>query len=76
MVFDRRNINVQCVACNRFGTGATKAGYDAFMRAKYGQDVMDELVRLSKQPRQYTKDELAELYVQLSEELSELKGSK
>ena len=72
VVLDRRNINAQCVACNRFGTGATKAGYDEFMRRTYGQDVMDELRRKSSEIKQWTKDELAELYVQFSEELSKI----
>lgn len=61
---DKRNCHPQCVACNRFdSTGKSKHGYDAFMRECYGQEVMDELVRLSNTSRQFTRDELAEMYV-------------
>lgn len=62
-LFDPRNCHPQCVACNRFGRGPVKAGYDAFMRARYGQEVMDELVRLSNTSKQWTREELAEMYV-------------
>lgn len=69
-IFDPRNCHPQCVACNRFGVGAVAAGYDTFMRTKYGQEVMDELVRLSNTTKQWTREELAKMYVQFREELT------
>lgn len=69
-IFDARNCHPQCVECNRFGVGAVRAGYDEFMRKRYGQEVMDELVRLSNTTKQWTREELANLYVMFREELT------
>ena len=72
-IFSPMNCHPQCHACNRFGAGPVKANYDEFMRRVWGQEVMDELIRLSNTPKQWTRDELAELYVGYLEELNELK---
>lgn len=72
VIFDNRNCHPQCVSCNQFGRGPVKAGYDEFMRRTYGRDVMDELIRLGNTPKQWTRDELAEMYVSYREEINEL----
>ena len=41
--FDERNINAQCKHCNAFLQGNTLAYLD-FMKNKYGQKVIDELI--------------------------------
>lgn len=47
--FDERNCHVQCRKCNRLEQGKTKQ-YTLFMRARYGQAVIDELKIKSRQP--------------------------
>ena len=68
-VFHPFNCHAQCVGCNRFGAGPVKANYDEFMRRTYGQETMDELVRLSNTSKQWTRWELAELYVSFLDDL-------
>lgn len=47
--YDERNCHVQCRKCNRLEQG--KVGqYTLFMRARYGQAVIDELKAKSRQP--------------------------
>ncbi len=45
--FDERNINTQCKSCNGFQQGNVPRYY-AFMLAKYGQGVIDQLKWLDK----------------------------
>lgn len=40
--YDERNCHVQCRKCNRLGQGNMKQ-YTLFMRARYGQAIIDEL---------------------------------
>ena len=76
VIFDPRNCHPQCALCNKFGLGAVKANYDEFMRRTYGQEVMDELKRLGNTTKQWTKDELAELYVGYREEINEIEKTR
>jgi len=69
VIFDPRNCHPQCAACNQYEAGPVNAGYDDYMRRRYGQQVMDELKRLSQTTKQWTREELAELYVSYREEL-------
>ena len=71
-IFDARNCHPQCHSCNRYPGGLVSVGYDKYMRERYGQQVMDELIRLGNQPKQWTREELAELYVGYLEELNKL----
>jgi len=57
-VLDERNVNPQCKYCNRFPTADTLIRYTAWMVKTYGQDVVDELQRLKKTHRKWTKEEL------------------
>lgn len=61
VVFEPRNVHPQCVSCNRYQSGPVKANYDRFMELTYGREVMDELIRKSKEIKQFTREELAEL---------------
>ena len=60
VLFDERNVHPQCVKCNMFNGGAKVAYYD-FMRAKYGQEVIDELKVLDKTDRKFTREELIDM---------------
>jgi len=53
-----------------------KAGYDDFMRRTYGQEIMDELIRRGNTSKQWTREELAELYVSYREELTRLEADE
>ena len=46
--YDERNCHVQCRRCNRLEQGRTRQ-YTLFMRARYGQAVIDELTIKSRQ---------------------------
>ena len=73
VIFDGRNCHPQCVACNQYGVGPVKAGYDDFMRRKYGAKALRELIRLANTTKQWTREELAELYVGYLEAIRETK---
>lgn len=61
-IFDERNCHPQCSQCNQFDSdGTAKVRYNVFMLNTYGQKVMDELVRLGNETKQFTREELAEL---------------
>ena len=47
--YDERNCHVQCRKCNRLGQGMMKQ-YTLFMRARYGQSVIDELKAKARDP--------------------------
>ena len=47
--FDERNCHVQCRKCNRLGQGMMTQ-YTLFMKARYGQSVIDELKAKSRDP--------------------------
>ena len=62
VIFDERNCHPQCVNCNQFDNdGTAKVKYNVFMIDRYGQNVVDELVRLGNTDKSYTREELAEL---------------
>jgi hypothetical protein len=54
-----KNAAVQCGACNVLRRG-NYAEYTAYMLRKYGQEVIDELIRLKRQPVKMTAAELEE----------------
>ena len=60
ILFDERGVHPQCYHCN-VGLKGNPRKYDAFMKKKYGQKVIDELDRLDTQLKQFTKEELQEL---------------
>lgn len=45
--YDERNMNLQCVYCNNWGEGK-KPEYSLFLIAKYGQGIVEELIKQSK----------------------------
>lgn len=62
ILFDERQIHPQCRSCNDHGSGNRNA-YNVFMRAVYGQGVIDELERRKNQSYQPTREELCQIRV-------------
>lgn len=62
--WDERNAGVQCTACNQFNDGE----YDkmkAYLILRWGEEVVNEVIRLSKQEiklMQFEIDEIAEKF--------------
>jgi hypothetical protein len=55
--FDERNINAQCIKCNRYLSGNGRH-YLRGMIAKYGQEITDELESKEKENHKWTIEEL------------------
>ncbi len=61
ILFDEECVNGQCYNCNIRFKGNWPA-YLAFMKEKYGQEVVDKLLLQSKQVRKFTVEELEQKY--------------
>ena len=70
--FDFRNINFQCVRCNKY-LGGNLVNYTLWMLDKYGKKTVEELKKISNQPRYFTVRELKEIIEDLKQKLLELK---
>lgn len=57
ILFDERNVHVQCYRCNVLLKGNPRK-YDKFMRETYGPEVIEELERLDIQTKQFTREDL------------------
>jgi hypothetical protein len=71
ILYDERNVHAQCYLCNMILKGNPRK-YDAFMRAKYGQDVIDELDSMDADMRRWTPAELLELIQHYKQRVKEL----
>lgn len=60
ILFDERNCHFQCKLCNGPLKGNPRK-YDAFMKRKYGQEVIDELDRLDTVIKSFDREELQQL---------------
>ncbi len=60
ILFDPRNCHSQCLRCN-IHLKSNPRKYEAFMKRKYGQKVIDELDRLDNELKQFTREELQTL---------------
>jgi hypothetical protein len=69
--FDERNINAQCIKCNRF-LGGNARHYLKGMIKKYGQEVVDELESQEFTIRKWRADELIDLIQDYKLKLKEL----
>jgi hypothetical protein len=69
--FDLRNINTQCYRCN-INLGGNGAEYYPFMLDKHGQEVIDELRRLSRTTVKFTKADYEEMIVEMKAKIREL----
>ena len=55
--FDERNVNPQCIKCNYFLSG-NDAVYLSWMVDVHGQGVVDELMKMKRELKTWTIDEL------------------
>ena len=60
ILFDERNVHVQCYGCNVHKQGNT-VKYFRFMEKKYGHKVIKELEKLDLENKQFTTNELEKL---------------
>jgi len=71
ILFDERGVHGQCYTCNTILKGNWPS-YMSFMRANYGQDVIEELLSLKIQTRKYLPCELEELRDKYKQKYKEL----
>ena len=69
--YDERNVNAQCVKCNRFLHGSLAHYYEAMVK-KYGQEVVDELMSLEHVIKKWSIPELQERLEYFQEKIAEL----
>jgi hypothetical protein len=72
MDFYEDNLHPQCTHCNKYLSG-NGAIYGARMVKLYGQEIVDELIRLKGQPRSYGIAELLELEAKYKAKLRDFK---
>jgi hypothetical protein len=58
--YDSRNINCQCLKCNRFASG-NLVGYTVWLENKYGYGIVQELDKLYRTYKLWTVEELQNL---------------
>ena len=58
--FDERNINSQCAGCNTYRHGNLNV-YASRLEEKYGHGILQELEKLGREYRAFTKKELEEI---------------
>lgn len=73
ILFDERGVHSQCYLCNGPLKGNPRK-YEAFMKKRYGQEVIDDLDRLSNTTRQFTHPELVEMWNHYKEQVAKLGG--
>lgn len=61
LLFDERNVHLQCQNCNEFMRGNILR-YTNAMVALYGEGILEELLKKKLQIKQYHAPELAEMY--------------
>jgi hypothetical protein len=69
--YDERNINFQCIACNRFKSSGRQ--YYKGMILKYGQAIVDELEAQEFVIKKWEYDELLERYEYFTARIKELR---
>ena len=71
ILFSEEGVHFQCCRCNIFLFG-NPAGYDKFMKRKYGQKKMDELLKLKAKRKVFEPDELIEMIEKWVNDLKKL----
>jgi len=69
--FDERNINAQCIKCNRFMGGNVRHYLKGMIR-KYGQKVVDELEAREHETYKWSESELLEIEIYYKEKIAKL----
>jgi hypothetical protein len=75
ILFDERGCYPGCYICNVVKKG-NMIPYYKFMLKEHGQDVIDELEKLSHQSRKYTVTELLDIEAQYKQKLSEIANNQ
>ena len=71
--FDERNVNAQCIKCNRYLHGNIRH-YQKAMIVKYGEDIIKELEAKEFIPYKWAVEELEELHEKYYYLLNNIKG--
>lgn len=58
--YDERNLNGQCVSCNKWHSGALDR-YAIYLQAKHGYGILEEIQRLYTTPKKWTVEEIQAL---------------
>ena len=75
ILFDERNVHAQCYGCNVMKKGNTTE-YWLFMEKEYGRPVIDELLELDKETKQFKVFELEELETTYKQKLNNMLSLK
>ena len=70
-LFDERGVHAQCQGCNLWG-GGQHTKYHAYMEKKYGNEVINELVRQDNKYKKYIEADYIELYQKYKQAYEEL----
>jgi hypothetical protein len=73
LYFDERNVNAQCVGCNRYRHG-NLSQYALGLVDKYGKNILNELEETRLQMRKYSSKEYMVLYDHYREQYLTLGG--
>lgn len=73
--WDARNVNVQCVRCNKWMNGE-EAEHGAYIIRKHGLAVHDELLRLKRQVMKFTRSDLERLIADYKAKLLSLETQR
>lgn len=73
ILFEERGVHAQCYYCNIQRRGAPRE-YDAFMKIRYGQEVIDELDSKAKETKPMKWFDYKEIYENYKEKLKDLEG--
>jgi hypothetical protein len=70
--YDERNINAQCIHCNRFLHGNGRRYYESMVK-KWGQAIVDELMSQEFTIKKWSFEELQERYDYFISKIAELR---
>lgn len=71
ILFDRRNVSVQCPRCNGPLRG-NLVNYTLWMQKTYGQKVIDELLDLKRESVKFSRSDYQEMIEQFGKEIEGL----
>ena len=71
LYFDEKNVHVQCVGCNHFGSG-NLAQYALFLQRAYGVGILEELDAKRREFRKITEAEYIDMIADYRERLKNL----
>ena len=71
--YSETNVNAQCRSCNRFDEG-NPVGYIEGLKAKYGEDIIDQLMIAKKTSPKHTKFEFETMIEYYKAEVKKLES--